>query len=56
MFYLPLTASPIGWVILGVGGYALYRAGKKKRTGRGCRLPDHPPPDSENKAKTKTTA
>ena len=30
MFYLPLTASPLGWVILGVGGYALYKAGKKK--------------------------
>lgn len=30
MFYLPLTASPLGWIILGVGGYALYKAGKKK--------------------------
>lgn len=30
MLYLPLTASPLGWVILGVGGYALYKAGKKK--------------------------
>jgi len=30
MFYLPLTASPLGWVILGVGGYALYKVGKKK--------------------------
>lgn len=30
MFYLPFTASPLGWVILGVGGYALYKVGKKK--------------------------
>lgn len=30
MLYLPLTASPLGWVILGVGGFALYKAGKKK--------------------------
>lgn len=30
MFYLPLTTNPLGWVILGVGGYALYKAGKKK--------------------------
>ncbi|PID75296.1 MAG: hypothetical protein CSA20_07785 [Deltaproteobacteria bacterium] len=30
MFYIPLTTNPIGWVILGLGGYALYRSGKKK--------------------------
>nr|WP_319490414.1 hypothetical protein [uncultured Desulfobacter sp.] len=30
MCYLPLAAPPLGWVILGVGGYALYKAGKKK--------------------------
>ncbi len=30
MFYLPFTATPLGWVILGASGYALYRAGKKK--------------------------
>ncbi len=30
MLYIPLTTNPIGWVILGVGGYALYKAGKKK--------------------------
>lgn len=30
MLYIPLTTNPLGWVILGVGGYALYRAGKKK--------------------------
>lgn len=30
MFYLPLTTNPVGWLILGLGGYALYQAGKKK--------------------------
>ncbi len=30
MLYLPLTATPFGWIILGAGGYALYKAGKKK--------------------------
>ncbi len=30
MFYLPLTATPLGWVILGASGYMLYKAGKKK--------------------------
>ncbi|PHR27243.1 MAG: hypothetical protein COA36_09655 [Desulfotalea sp.] len=30
MFYIPLTTNPVGWVILGLGGYALYRSGKKK--------------------------
>ncbi len=30
MFYLPLTTNPLGWVILGASGYALYRAGKKR--------------------------
>ncbi|WP_448871260.1 hypothetical protein [Desulfobulbus propionicus] len=30
MFHIPLTTTPVGWLILGLGGYALYRAGKKK--------------------------
>ncbi len=30
MFYLPLTTTPLGWVILGASGYALYKAGKKR--------------------------
>lgn len=30
MFHLPLITSPLGWLILGVGGYALYKTGKKK--------------------------
>ncbi len=28
--HIPLLANPFGWVILGVGGYALYKTGKKK--------------------------
>jgi hypothetical protein len=30
MFYLPLTTTPVGWLILGLGGYALYQSGKRK--------------------------
>lgn len=30
MFYIPLTATPVGWLILGLGGYTLYKAGKRK--------------------------
>lgn len=30
MLYIPLTAHPIGWIILGCGGYFLYQNGKKK--------------------------
>jgi hypothetical protein len=30
MLYIPLTTTPVGWLLLGVGGYALYRAGKRK--------------------------
>lgn len=30
MIYLPLTTTPLGWLILGFGGYALYKRGKKR--------------------------
>jgi len=30
MFYIPLTTTPIGWLVLGLGGYALYKSGKKR--------------------------
>ena len=30
MICTPLVTSPVGWLILGLGGYALYRSGKKK--------------------------
>ena len=29
MIYVPLTATPIGWLILGLGGYMLYKKGRK---------------------------
>lgn len=30
MFYIPFTTNPIGWAIIGISGYALYKRGKKK--------------------------
>ncbi|MGE4560045.1 MAG: hypothetical protein AB7E77_07580 [Desulfobulbus sp.] len=30
MFHIPLTTTPVGWLILGLGAYTLYRTGKKK--------------------------
>ena len=30
MFHIPLTTTPVGWLILGLGGYVLYQTGKKK--------------------------
>ncbi len=30
MIYIPFTTNPVGWAILGVGGYLLYKQGKKK--------------------------
>ncbi|MBM9538702.1 hypothetical protein [Desulfobulbus alkaliphilus] len=30
MICIPLTTTPVGWLLLGLGGYALYRAGKRK--------------------------
>lgn len=30
MLYIPLTTTPVGWLILGLGGYALYKSGKRK--------------------------
>ncbi len=30
MIYIPFTATPIGWLILGLGGYVLYKRGRKK--------------------------
>ena len=32
MCLLPFTTSPLGWLILGISGYSLYKAGKKKGT------------------------
>ncbi len=30
MYWTPLVFTPFGWLTLGIGGYALYRLGKKK--------------------------
>ena len=56
MIYIPLTASPLGWLILGVGGYALYRAGKKKGTeeAAAAQITEAPDEKPKKKAKTKT--
>lgn len=54
MFYLPLTASPLGWVILGVGGYALYKAGKKKGQDEVAASQITQPNGTEDKEKTNT--
>lgn len=30
MLHAPFLSHPLGWLILGIGGYALYQSGKKK--------------------------
>ncbi len=30
MYCTPLVFTPFGWLTLGIGGYVLYRLGKKK--------------------------
>ena len=52
MLYLPLTASPLGWVILGVGGFALYKAGKKKGQDEAAASQITAAPESEKTEKT----
>ncbi|WP_321495680.1 hypothetical protein [uncultured Desulfobacter sp.] len=52
MFYLPLTASPLGWIVLGVSGYALYKAGKKKGQDEAAASRITEVPGTEDKAKT----
>lgn len=52
MFYLPLTTSPIGWVILSVGGYALYKSGKKKGQDEAAASQITNVPGEQGKAKT----
>jgi hypothetical protein len=37
MHYTPFFLSPLGWVVLGVAGYLVYRSGKesgKKEAGK----------------------
>lgn len=30
MIYVPLMTTPVGWMVLGLSGYALYNAGRRK--------------------------
>ncbi len=30
MLHIPLLTHPLGWLVLGIGGLALYRTGKKQ--------------------------
>ena len=52
MFFLPLTASPLGWIVLSVGGYALYKAGKKKGQDEVAASQITAVPGTDDKAKT----
>ncbi len=54
MFYLPLTASPLGWIILGAGGYALYKAGKRKGQDEAAASQITEIPKEDDKTKTTT--
>ena len=53
MLYIPLTTSPVGWAILAVGGYALYKAGKKKgeEEAAAAQITEAPPEDKEKTTK-----
>ncbi len=56
--YIPFLAHPLGWVVLGVGGYALYRTGKKKGQQGAVKKLEEPASSTktENEAKTTTAA
>lgn len=58
MFYIPLTTTPVGWIILGLGGYALYKAGKKKSSEQcaASQITEVPEPAVEADPKTKKGA
>lgn len=53
MIYIPLTTTPIGWLILGFGGYALYKQGRKKGEEEAAASHITPVPD-QAKDETKT--
>lgn len=51
MTCIPLTATPLGWLLLGLGGYALYRTGKKRgaeEKAASCIAPLPDPPANES--------
>lgn len=53
MLYIPLITNPIGWAILGVSGYALYKAGKKKGEEETAACQITAPPEAELDQPTK---
>ncbi len=54
MIFTPLAATPVGWLIFGLGGYALYRFGKKKGEAEAEALTQNRPVEETSK-KTTTT-
>lgn len=54
MWQIPLLGSPIGWVVLGAGGYILYKAGKKKGLDEhaASQITDAPEPGDTKKEKS----
>ncbi len=53
MLYVPLTTNPLGWVILGLSGYALYKAGKKKGQDEAAAAEITAAPEPEETTQTK---
>lgn len=43
MFHLPLLSHPLGWLVLGIGGYALYRSGKNQAQHEAAAVPPDSP-------------
>ncbi len=53
MFYIPLTTNPLGWLLLGAGGYALYKTGKKRGKDQAAAARISPVSEPETPAKKK---
>lgn len=53
MLHAPFLAHPLGWLILGIGGYALYQSGRKKgeQESRRSAAPVEPIPTANTKSK-----
>lgn len=53
MLHAPFLAHPLGWLILGIGGYALYQSGRKKgeQENRRSTAPVEPAPAAATKSK-----
>ena len=54
MHCLPLLSNPVGWLILGIGGYLLYKSGKSAGRQEGeekkSELPEKTPAEKPAKA------